>query len=128
MSFKKLSIIIVSTLMLGAIFLPLAPVAAQTNQAAVCDGLALTGGQCGAEQPGQTGVNSTIKLVINLMSLAVGVVSVVMIIIGGFKYITSQGESSNTASAKNTILYALIGLVIVAMAQIIVKFVLNRLK
>ena len=49
-----------------------------------------------------------------------------MIIVAGIKFITSQGEPSNVASAKNTILYAIVGLVIVAFAQIIVKFVLNK--
>lgn len=81
---------------------------------------------------GQTGdtaaqrVNKTIKLVINVFSLVVGVVSVIMIIIGGLKYITSGGESSNITGAKNTILYAIIGLVVVALAQVIVKFVLEK--
>lgn len=71
-------------------------------------------------------VNNIIKTVINIFSLVVGVVSVIMIIIGGFKYITSGGESSNVTSAKNTILYAIIGLVVVALAQILVRFVFSR--
>jgi hypothetical protein len=71
-------------------------------------------------------VNSIIQLVINIFSLIVGVISVVMIIIGGLKYITSGGESSNVTGAKNTILYAIIGLVVVALAQFIVRFVLGR--
>lgn len=74
----------------------------------------------------QEKVNSIIATVINIFSLVVGVVSVIMIIIGGLKYITSGGESGNVTGAKNTILYAIVGLVIVALAQIIVKFVLNR--
>ncbi len=82
--------------------------------------------------PNSTGVNATdkvndtIRLVINVFSLVVGVISVIMIIIGGLKYITSGGESSNVSGAKNTILYAIIGLVVVALAQIIVKFVLDK--
>lgn len=71
-------------------------------------------------------VNSTIRLVINVFSFVVGVISVIMIIIGGLKYITSGGESSNITGAKNTILYAIIGLVVVALAQVIVKFVLEK--
>jgi hypothetical protein len=53
-------------------------------------------------------------------------VAVVMIIIGGLKYITSGGDSGNVTGAKNTILYAIIGLVIVALAQFIVRFVLSK--
>jgi len=71
-------------------------------------------------------INDLIADVINIFSLVVGVVSVFMIIIGGFKYITSGGDSNNVASAKNTILYAIIGLVIVALAQTIVRFILGR--
>jgi hypothetical protein len=71
-------------------------------------------------------VDSIITTVINIFSLVVGIVSVIMIIIGGLKYITSGGDSGNVTGAKNTILYAIIGLVIVALAQIIVKFVLGR--
>lgn len=71
-------------------------------------------------------INSLITTVINIFSLVVGVVAVVMIIIGGLKYITSSGDSNNVTSAKNTILYAIIGLVVVALAQFIVKFVLER--
>lgn len=70
-------------------------------------------------------VNEIIQLVINVFSLVVGVVSVIMIIIGGLKYITSGGDSGNVSGAKNTILYAIIGLVVVALAQIIVRFVLE---
>ena len=67
-----------------------------------------------------------IASIINILSLVVGVVAVVMIIIGGFKYITSGGDSGNVTGAKNTILYAIIGLVIVALAQVIVRFVLSQ--
>jgi hypothetical protein len=49
-----------------------------------------------------------------------------MIILGGFKYITSGGDTGNVTGAKNTILYAIVGLVIVALAQIIVRFVLDK--
>lgn len=73
-----------------------------------------------------TKINTIITTVINLFSLVVGVVAVIMIIIGGLKYITSGGDSGNITGAKNTILYAVIGLVVVALAQFIVKFVLGR--
>jgi hypothetical protein len=71
-------------------------------------------------------INKIIRNIINFFSLIVGVVSVIMIIIGGLKYITSGGDSGNVTGAKNTILYAIIGIVIVALAQFIVRFVLTR--
>jgi len=75
---------------------------------------------------GATNVNGIIKTVINVFSFVVGVVAVIMIIVGGFRYITSGGDSGNVSSAKNTIIYAIIGLVVVALAQFIVQFVLNK--
>jgi hypothetical protein len=71
-------------------------------------------------------INDIIHLIINLLSLLVGVIAVIMIIIGGLKYIISSGDSSNVSSAKNTIIYALVGLVIVALAQFMVRFVLAK--
>lgn len=71
-------------------------------------------------------VSGIIKQVINIFSAVVGAVSVIMIIIGGFRYITSGGESSSVSGAKNTIIYAIIGLVVVVLAQLIVQFVLNK--
>lgn len=73
-----------------------------------------------------TKINNILKTVVNLFSLVVGVISVIMIIIGGLKYITSGGEASNISGAKNTIIYAIVGLVIVALAQFIVHFVLGK--
>jgi len=79
-----------------------------------------------AGQDPQGELNSLIAQVINIFSVIVGVVAVIMIIVGGFRYITSGGDSGNVTSAKNTILYAIVGLVIVALAQFIVKFVLSK--
>jgi uncharacterized membrane protein len=71
-------------------------------------------------------VSTLLRRIINIFSWIVGVIAVIMIIVGGLKYITSGGDSSNVSSAKNTILYALVGLVIVALAQFIVRFVLGQ--
>lgn len=73
-----------------------------------------------------TSVDNTIKLVLNLFSAIVGIIAVIMIIIGGIRYVTSGGSSEKTTSAKDTILFAVVGLIVVALAQIIVKFVLNK--
>lgn len=71
-------------------------------------------------------LNSIIRTVVNIFSLIVGVVAVIMIIVGGLKYITSGGDSGNVTGAKNTILYAVVGLIVVALAQFIVRFVLAK--
>lgn len=65
--------------------------------------------------------------VLNFISIVAGVVAVIMIIYGGFRFVTSGGNPESTKSARNTILFALVGLVIVAFAQLIVKFVLQKI-
>lgn len=112
--------------LLGGFIAPLTPVTvgAQTKDD-ICEGVAITGGNCDSSAAG-TSVETVVRTVINLLSLVVGIVAVIMIIIGGLKYITSSGDSNNVSSAKNTILYAIIGLVIVALAQVIVRFVLDK--
>lgn len=95
----------------------------------LCDGASLQiDGDCDAatNEEGKNRINGILEDVINIFSLVVGIISVIMIIIGGLKYITSGGDSGNVTGAKNTILYAIVGLVVVALAQFIVKFVLNR--
>ena len=72
------------------------------------------------------GFQKTLEKIINIISIIVGVVAVIMIIFGGFKYITSGGTAEKVTGAKNTILYGLIGLIIVALAQVIVRFVLRE--
>ncbi len=96
------------------------------NQA--CEGIEFddnTSGECSEAGAGEK-LNSTLSSVINIASLVVGAISVIMIIIGGLKYVSSQGDSTGTASAKNTVIYAVVGLVIVALSQIMVRFVVNR--
>ena len=84
-----------------------------------------SGGGCPSGDS-ENSLPSVVAKIINIFSWVVGAVSVIMIIYGGFKYITSGGDSNGVTAAKNTILYALIGLVIVALSQIIVNFVLNK--
>jgi cytochrome bd-type quinol oxidase subunit 2 len=79
------------------------------------------------DQQARDRINNILRTVINLFSLVVGVVAVIMIIIGGLKYITSGGDSGNVSGAKNTILYAIIGIVVVALSQFIVRFVLTKI-
>ncbi|GAC1387307.1 MAG: hypothetical protein NVS1B7_1800 [Candidatus Saccharimonadales bacterium] len=138
----KLKKLLIVGLGIGLISVPaLSPTlvyAVENNTAgAACNGVNLdaskldnttAGGTSTCGDVGANGDNLTklLKLVINIFSLIVGVVAVVMIIIGGLKYITSGGDSGNITGAKNTILYAIIGLIVVALAQFIVRFVLTK--
>ncbi len=97
---------------------------------AVCGGASLNASasarKCPTSDTTDTTLNNVIKTVINLFSLIVGFVSVLMIIYGGFRYITSGGDPNNVKIAKSTILYAIIGLVVVAVAQVLVRIVLVK--
>jgi cytochrome bd-type quinol oxidase subunit 2 len=123
---------ITKLLIAGALIMPVAlpatVAAAPSINENLCDGASLQVGDAGGcdEATAEGKVNGLIALIINIFSIVVGVVAVIMIIIGGLKYITSSGDSNNVTSAKNTILYAIIGLVVVALAQFIVKFVLAK--
>ena len=66
-----------------------------------------------------------IKTIVSVLSIVIGIVAVIMFIISGFKYITSGGDSNGVSSAKNTLIYAIVGLIIVALAQFFVHFVLS---
>jgi cytochrome bd-type quinol oxidase subunit 2 len=128
---KKIKTTLISLMAAAALIVPFAvpaSVYAADLTTSLCAGTGLTltaEGNC-VNEAAETKVNSTISLALNIFSAIVGIIAVVMIIVGGVKYITSQGESANITSAKNTILYALVGLVVVALAQVIVRFVLNR--
>ena len=124
---KNLLLIAAAVTMAFATAMVPATVSAQDiNENLECgSNISLSGGNCDVSQ-GTTRVEDTIRTIINIFSVIVGAVAVIMIIVGGFRYITSGGDSGNIGSAKNTILYAIVGLVIVAIAQAIVQFVLNE--
>ncbi len=105
----------------GVSYHPPAAALFNNSKGTACSAL---GGSCGS---GQATINGVIGSIISILSFVVGVASVIMVIIGGFRYITSNGDSSQISSAKNTIIYALIGLVVAVLARAIVAFVFNRL-
>jgi len=74
-----------------------------------------------------SGTDSLILKITNFIALMAGVAAVIVIIVGGLQYILSSGDPSRTNSAKNTILYAVIGLVVIVAARSIIVFVINRL-
>ncbi len=71
-------------------------------------------------------LTKTIGKIINLFSVIIGIVAVVVIMIAGFRYITSAGDANGISAAKNTLIYAIVGLIIAALAQVIVRFVLSK--
>lgn len=99
---------------------------ASASQQNACAGLTQLNGSVDCSSGASTGVSKIITTVVNILSIIVGFVAVIMIIVAGFKYITSSGDSNNINSAKNTLIYVLVGVLIVVMAQAIVHFVVNK--
>lgn len=131
---KSFLLVAVASLTLGAPMLvpALGGMASASIKDSLCTGVnnAATGGttaDCGnaGTGTGTEDLSGIASKVVNIFSIIVGIVAVLMIIYGGFKYITSGGDSGNVSSAKNTLIYAIIGLIIVALAQIIVHYVIN---
>jgi hypothetical protein len=88
-----------------------------------------TGGatvDCTSTGQGAGTIGTLASDVVNIFSVVVGAAAVIMIIYSGFRYITSGGDSGRVGGAKNSLIYAIIGLVIVAVAQLIVHYVLNQ--
>jgi len=124
---KRLSLILLavtSLLVAGIVVSPVQTVLADNPKEAVCEGInSVTESGCETD----ISLNEVVSNIINLFSVIIGVVAVIMIIVAGFKYITAAGDSNSVTSAKHTLVYAIIGLVIVGLSQAIVRFVLQNI-
>lgn len=72
-------------------------------------------------------VQPLFKNLINAILLILGAISVIMIIIGGFQYVTSAGDSNKVKTAKSTIMYAVIGVAVALLSYAIVDFVFGKI-
>ncbi len=117
-----------TSVMVAVSLLGLGLVVPATVSAAPVD--VLNNGACnGNEVCGNDG-NTVFKIlgnVINLLLVVAGFVSILMIIIGGITYTTSAGDANQTKRGKDTVLYAVIGLIVSIMSFAIVNFVLSKL-
>jgi hypothetical protein len=122
---KRISLMLATLLMGFGLLAPVAVGAATTQTDAkgkICEGIG------GCDTPdGEKGVSDIVALVVNILSAIVAVAAVLVIIFAGFRYVLAMGDSSKISSAKDTIVYAIVGLLIAALAQVIVRFVLNKI-
>ncbi len=128
---KKISqgILLVPALVLGLSFV--GPVAS-----AACEDGSLTIG-CGADSAqgsgtptslfGTDGQGGLFQTIVNIMLFLVGAIAVIMLILGGIRYVVSGGDQNQVTGAKNTILYAVIGIVVAILAYAVVNFVIAGL-
>jgi len=129
---KKLSILFATLALLVGVGAPLvmATSVGASNASALCEGSGGTwkadpkapnGGVCSSAD-GRT-VPGTLQQLTDVLIFIIGAVAVIMVIVGGLRYVTSGGDQSALASAKNTILYSLIGAVVAIMAYALVQFI-----
>ncbi len=97
----------------------------QSAKEAICEGVGLTGDTDGCEDA-ESGVQGIVATVINILSILAGIIAVIVIIVNGLRFVVSNGDSNAVSGARQGIIYAIVGLIVVLMAQIIVRFVLNR--
>lgn len=81
---------------------------------------------CKNKSSGETQVNGIIKTIVEVLLTAVGAISIIMIVIGGIMFALSSGDAQKAAKARNTVLYAVVGLAVSLFASAIVNFVFNR--
>ena len=122
----KIGVFVPAFALLAGLAVPVA-----TTYANNCDvSGGITGGKDCArndEQPENlfNGDDSVFQTVTNVMLFLIGAISVVMLIYGGIRYTISQGDTTAVTNAKNTIMYAVIGIVIAILAFAIVNFVVT---
>ena len=121
------TLIVGSALAFVAVFVPLAPAA----NAADCDTLSAQNGiECAKGENVPTtlfGDGSIFTTIVNVLLFVIGAISVIMLIIGGIRYTVSGGDAGSVTAAKNTIMYALIGLAVAFLAFAIVNWVLGAI-
>lgn len=120
------SLFVGMVLALVAVFTPLAPAASAACEDGVAGGIG-AGVECA--NPGGVptvlfGDGSVFNTIINAILYIVGIICVIMLIIGGIRYATSSGDQTQVTGAKNTIMYAVIGLIVAILAYAIVNWVL----
>jgi hypothetical protein len=122
--------------LLGVLIIPVAmlvvspTVSAGVNLFPACNGKASGTDVCQSIKPGTPGANPIInilKITISILSIVIGFAAVIMIILAGLAFVTANGDSQAIAKARGSIIYALVGVVIVAISQGLVVFVLNKL-
>ena len=80
---------------------------------------------CQNKDSGEGQVNGIIKTIVEVLLMAVGAISIIMIVIGGILFALSSGDAQKAAKARSTILYAVVGLIVSVFASAIVNFVFD---
>ncbi|MBP9827258.1 hypothetical protein KBC99_02140 [Candidatus Saccharibacteria bacterium] len=119
-----LSRLLTALVLTAVLALAVSPAPALAADCNTINGIA-NGAECGNTGRGPT-LTGGIKTAVNTMLFVLGIASVIVIIVAGYQYVFSAGNPQSTARAKDTILYAVIGLVVAILAYAIVNFVIGQ--
>ena len=122
---NKLKLILAGLLVVPTVALAVAPAASAEGDFTLKGGVSSAQGT-GVDQV-STDPESLVKQFVNIFLFAVGALSVIMLIWGGIRYVLSGGDSGAVSSAKKTILYAVVGLIVAILAYAIVNFVITTI-
>jgi len=105
------------------------PVDAVNASKQICEGSGgnWNGNKC-INKDAKKDLGSWMKDIVNVLLFVIGAISVIMVVIGGLRYVTSGGDANQTKAAKDTILYSVIGLIVAILAYAIINFVVNNFK
>lgn len=127
---KKLTAILMASIQTAVMAFGLVAVSAPAYAAEPCLSL-----QCGVDSAGTSdtsgkslfGANGIFKQIASILIFIVGAIAVIMLIIGGLRYVLSAGDSKNVTAAKDTILYAIVGIVVALLSLALVNFVTSSI-
>ncbi len=125
---KKIKMMLAGLLMMPALALG-AAVLAPVSDTAYAQGIQEGANQARGDdmQESIDAEDGLIRDVVNILLFIIGAIAVIMLVIGGIRYTISGGDQSQVTAAKNTILYAIVGIIVALFAYAIVNFVLDRI-
>ena len=123
---KNLLLVLGTALMMAVLPVSMAVAAPATD---ICSGTAKTSAYCKDKTSTDpiAGPNGILINVANLIAIIAGIVLVIMLIVAGIRYITSSGDSNGIQKAKDTIMHALIGLIVIVFARTLIAFLVSRI-
>ena len=122
---NKLKLILAGLLVVPTVALAVAPAASAEGDFTLTNGVNSARGEDISETASDP--QALVKQFVNIFLFAVGALSVIMLIWGGIRYTTSAGDSNKVTAAKNTVLYAIVGLVVAILAYAIVNMVIGKI-
>lgn len=123
---NKLKLILAGLLVVPTVALAVAPAVSADGSFTLDSGVKSAQGEGVSDAASDP--QALVKQFVNIFLFAVGALSVIMLIWGGIRYTTSAGDSNKVTAAKNTVLYAIVGLVIAILAYAIVNMVIDKFK